>query len=58
MSAQDELDSAFQEVGSLLKPRVVGLGGLAAIERLTLAEWNSRKTAGTLLPSVLYFTVG
>ena len=57
-TTQEELDSAFTEVGAQLKARVVGLGGVTAIERLTLADYNARKTAGTLLPGVVYITIG
>lgn len=55
---QEELDHAFTEVGNQLKARVVGLGGVTAIEKLTLADYNARKTAGTLVSGVVYITIG
>lgn len=58
MSVQSELDDAFTEVGAQLKTRVVGMGGVTAIERLTLADYNARKTAGTLVPGAVYITIG
>ena len=57
-TTQEELDSAFTEVGTQLKARVVGFGGVKGLEGLTLADYNSRKTAGTLVPGVVYITVG
>ena len=57
-TTQEELDDAFTEVGTQLKARVVGLGGVTAIERLTLADYNARKAAGTLVPGAVYITVG
>lgn len=58
MTAQSELDDAFTEVGAQLKTRVVGTGGVKAIEQITLADYNSRKTAGTLVPGTVYITIG
>lgn len=58
MTIQSELDAAFTEAGARIKERVVGLGGVTAIEKLTLADYNSRKTAGTLVPGVVYITIG
>lgn len=58
MTTEDELKSAFTEVGVQMKTRVIGLGGVTAIERLTLADYNARKAAGTLLPGAVYLTIG
>jgi hypothetical protein len=58
MTAEDELKSAFTEVGVQVKKKVEGFGGVNGLERLTIADYNARKAAGTLLPSVVYITVG
>lgn len=58
MTIQAELDSAFEEVGGQLKQRVVGKGGVQAIETITLSAYNALKAAGTVVPGTVYITVG
>lgn len=58
MAVEDELKSAFNEVGVQVKKKVEGFGGINGLEKITLADYNARKAAGTLLPSVVYITVG
>lgn len=58
MAVEDELKSAFTEVGVQVKKKVEGFGGINGLEKITLADYNARKDAGTLLPSVVYITVG
>lgn len=57
MTIQAELDLAFGEVGTQLKGRVIG-EGVSSIEMLTLADYNARKVAGTLIDGRLYVTIG
>ncbi len=58
MTAETELKAAFSEVGAQVKKKVEGKGGVKAIEQITLADYNSRKTAGTLVPGTVYITIG
>ena len=58
MTAETELTAAFSEVGAQVKKKVEGKGGVTSIEQITLADYNSRKTAGTLVPGTVYITIG
>ena len=58
MTAETELKAAFSEVGAQVKNKVEGKGGVTSIEQITLADYNSRKTAGTLVPGTVYITIG
>lgn len=58
MTVKDELDLAFEEVGTQLNKKVEGKGGVEVIETLTLAAYNALKAAGTTVPGTVYITVG
>ena len=58
MTAETELKAAFSEIGAQVKKKVEGKGGVTSIEKLTLADYNALKAAGTLVPGTVYITIG